>query len=187
MIWTEMMIFDQSDQLRTELKNINMLASVGWDMYADLHPHYRDDRPVIIPSEELDYLEDVDESVVPEIGLETFRNATLGQSGIGVIEDIFNRGPYATNGSESVIQKTCWSANEPYEVDCIPALRQVIDLGDLSNSLMIHSVGQSGHPMHRYYDHFIDPWRNFEYHPSNWERGEAESGSSDTLILEPAG
>jgi penicillin amidase len=117
----------------------------------------------------------------------TFRNATLGQSGIGVIEDIFNRGPYATNGSESVIQKTCWSANEPYEVGCIPALRQVIDLGDLSNSLMIHSVGQSGHPMHRYYDHFIDPWRNFEYHPSNWERGEAESGSSETLILEPAG
>jgi penicillin amidase len=53
--------------------------------------------------------------------------------------------------------------------------------------LMIHSVGQSGHPMHRYYDHFIDPWRNFEYHPSNWERGEAESGSSETLILEPAG
>ncbi len=117
----------------------------------------------------------------------TFRNATLGQSGIGVIEDIFNRGPYATNGSESVIQKTCWSANEPYEVGCIPALRQVIDLGDLSNSIMIHSVGQSGHPMHRYYDHFIDPWRNFEYHPSNWERGEAESGSSETLILEPVG
>jgi len=73
MIWAEMMIFDQSDQLRTELKNIDMLASVGWDMYADLNPLYRDDRPVIIPSEELDYLENVEESLVAEIGADGFQ------------------------------------------------------------------------------------------------------------------
>jgi penicillin amidase len=114
-----------------------------------------------------------------------FQNATLGKSGIGVIEDIFNRGPYPVNGSESVVQKTCWSVNQPYEVFCIPALRQVIDLGNLSNSLMIHSVGQSGHPLNAHYDDFIDMWRNFEYHPSNWLRSEAEAGKFDLLTLEP--
>ena len=117
----------------------------------------------------------------------TFRNATLGSCGIGLIEDIFNRGPFATSGSETVIQKTCWDANEPFEVTCIPALRQVVDLGDLSNTLMIHSVGQSGHPMHRYYDHFIDAWRKFEYHPSNWLREDVEKGEHEVLILEPTG
>ncbi len=68
---------------------------------------------------------------------------------------------------------------------CIPALRQVVDLGDLGNSQMIHNLGQSGHPGHRYYDHFIDPWRYFEYHPSNWEHEDAEAGEHDLLVLEP--
>jgi penicillin amidase len=117
----------------------------------------------------------------------TFRNPTLGSSGIAVIEDIFNRGPYPTSGSESVIQKTCWTANDPYHVTCIPALRQVIDLGDLAGSKMIHSLGQSGHPGHRFYDNFIDPWRFFDYHPSNWERENIEAGDHDLLRMEPAG
>jgi penicillin amidase len=115
----------------------------------------------------------------------TFRNATLGNSGISLIENIFNRGPFPTNGSESVVQKTCWSTNDPYQVGCIPALRQVIDLGDLSNSQMIHSVGQSGHPMSPFYDNFIDDWRNFRYHASNWTRAEAEAGKHELLTLQP--
>lgn len=117
----------------------------------------------------------------------SFRNATLGESGISLIENIFNRGPFPTHGSESVVQKTCWSTTgASYEVVCIPALRQVVDLGNLGNSLMIHSVGQSGHPMHDHYDDFIDSWRFFEYHPSNWNRADAEAGSAEILILEPA-
>jgi penicillin amidase len=114
-----------------------------------------------------------------------FEHATLGKSGISVIENIFNRGPFPTNGSESVVQKTCWSVNEPYDIFCIPALRQVIDLGNLSNSLMIHSVGQSGHPYHPHYDDFIELWRTFQYHPSNWLRTDAETGKYDLLTLEP--
>ena len=117
----------------------------------------------------------------------TFRNATLGESGIGFIENIFNRGPFSTNGGESVVQKTCLSGtNDNYEVRCIPALRQVIDLGNLGNSQMVHSVGQSGHPMDGHYDDFIDLWRFLDYHPSNWNRSDAEAGNADILILEPA-
>lgn len=115
----------------------------------------------------------------------TFVNATLGSSGIGLIEDIFNRGPFPTHGSEAVPNKTGWNAREPYEVGSVPALRQVIDLGDLANSRMIQAVGQSGHPGHEHYDDFIDPWRFFEYHPPNWQRSAAESGDFELLILEP--
>jgi penicillin amidase len=114
-----------------------------------------------------------------------FDHATLGQSGISLIENLFNRGPFATSGSESVPQKTCWDANNPYQVTCIPSLRQIIDLGDLSNSVMIHSVGQSGHPVNDHYDDFIDPWRLLEYHPTNWQRASLESSTSDRLVLEP--
>jgi penicillin amidase len=131
--------------------------------------------------------EEVDDWQWGDLHTITFQNATLGSSGIGLIEDIFNRGPFPTAGSESVVQKTCWDAGKSYAVDCIPALRQVIDLGELSNSRMIHSLGQSGHPYHRQYDHFIDDWRFFRYHPNNWTREDAESGRSTTLTLVPAG
>lgn len=117
----------------------------------------------------------------------TFRNATLGSSGIGFIENIFNRGPFPTSGSESVPQKTCWNVNNGFEVRCIPALRQIIDLSNLDNSLMIHSVGQSGHPMHPRYDDLIETWRNLQYNPSNWSREAAESGEHELLVLEPSG
>ncbi len=114
-----------------------------------------------------------------------FKNATLGESGISLIENIFNRGPFPTNGSDSVVQKTCWAADQSFDVYCIPAMRQVIDLGDLSNSRMIHSVGQSGHPASPQYDHFIELWRTFQYIPTNWERESAEEATHQTLILEP--
>ncbi len=48
-VWAYMLMFDQSDQLRSELANIQQLGAVGWELYSDLHPEYRDDRPVIIP------------------------------------------------------------------------------------------------------------------------------------------
>ncbi len=115
----------------------------------------------------------------------TYKNATLGRSGIGFIENLFNRGPFPTSGSESVPQKTCWSTNNPFEVICIPALRQVINLGELSDSWMVHNLGQSGHPMNTHYDDFIDLWRNLQYHPSNWDRQDAEAGEHDLLLLEP--
>lgn len=114
-----------------------------------------------------------------------FKNATLGESGISLIENLFNRGPYPANGSDSVVQKTCWAADQSFDVYCIPAMRQVIDLGDLSNSRMIHSVGQSGHPASPQYDHFIELWRTFQYIPTNWERESAEAEDHQTLILQP--
>jgi penicillin amidase len=117
----------------------------------------------------------------------TFRNETLGSSGIGFIENIFNRGPFPTSGSESVPQKTCWNANDDFHVTCIPALRQIIDLSNLDNSLMIHSVGQSGHPMHPHYDDLIAMWGDLQYHPVNWSREAVEGGEHELLVLEPAG
>ena len=109
-----------------------------------------------------------------ELHTSEFVHNPLGQSGIAALENLFNRGPVATGGSAAVINKTGWSANNPYIVSSIPALRQIVDLGDLSNTLMIHSTGQSGHPGHPHYDDFIDPWRLLEYHPSHWDRADVE-------------
>lgn len=116
----------------------------------------------------------------------TFENATLGRSGIGIIENIFNLDPVGEGGGEAIVNRSCWNATEGFEVTCISALRMVVDLGDLSNSLMIHATGQSGHPGHRHYADFLDVWRKVEYHPSNWARADAEADSREHLVLEPA-
>jgi penicillin amidase len=115
----------------------------------------------------------------------TFRNRTFGESGIGPVESIFNRGPFPMSGGITQVNQASWDYDKPFEVSFITTLRQIIDLGDLSNSLMTHSTGQSGHPTHRHYDDFIEEWRNVEYHPTLWERLDVERNSKQKLVLNP--
>ena len=116
-----------------------------------------------------------------------FRNGTLGESGIALIERIFNRGPVATSGGGEQVNATGWSTTEPFGVRSLPSMRQIVDLGDLSNSLMIHTTGQSGHPGHRHYDDMIEPWRQIEYHPTLFTREEVEAAGARRLVLRPGG
>ena len=117
----------------------------------------------------------------------TFQNQTLGKSGIGLIENIFNRGPVSTAGGFQQVNRSDFSIEKPFEVYHISSMRQIIDLSDLSNSLMIHSTGQSGHPRHPHYDDFIDQWRTQGYHSAGWEREDIVESSKEKLVLEPVG
>ncbi len=115
----------------------------------------------------------------------TFENQSLGQSGIGMIEAIFNRGPVPVDGSSGTVNATSYSLNSPYTVSGVPSQRQVVDLGDFTRSVSMHTTGQSGHPYHRHYDDMIDPWRNIEYHPMLWERADVEADAEGVLVLTP--
>ena len=114
-----------------------------------------------------------------------FRNQTFGQSGIGPIERIFNRGPIRVRGGNTQVSVAQWKFEEPFKIYHIASQRAIYDLGDLSASLLIHPTGQSGHPAHRHYDDFIEPWRNIEYHPSLWKREAVEKSSGRPLVLKP--
>jgi penicillin amidase len=115
----------------------------------------------------------------------TFQNQSLGQSGIGPIEAIFNRGPVSVDGSMDTVNNTGYSLNDPYGVVIVPSYRQIVDLSDFARSVSMHTTGQSGHPYHRHYGNMIDPWRNIEYHPMLWERGDVEADAEGVLVLEP--
>jgi penicillin G amidase len=115
----------------------------------------------------------------------TFENATLGKSGIDMIEGIFNRGPVAASGGSGIVNATNWSGSSPFDVSSVPSMRQIIDLGDLSNSLMVHTTGQSGHPNHKHYDDFIDPWRFIQYHSTLWMREAVEANAREHMTLKP--
>lgn len=98
----------------------------------------------------------------------TFRNQSLGQSGIAPIEALFNRGPYAVGGGSSIINATGWDVWKGYQVRSLPSERMIVDLSDFDNSLWIHPTGQSGHAFHRHYADMVDLWRQVGYRPMLW-------------------
>ena len=115
----------------------------------------------------------------------TLTNQTLGESGIAPIEALFNRGPYRTSGGDSIVNATGWEATESFAVDWLPSMRMIVDLGDLDNSLAIHTTGQSGHAFHPNYTDMTDLWRTIQYHPMLWDRAQVEAAAKDHLRLEP--
>lgn len=115
----------------------------------------------------------------------TFRNQTLGKSGIGLIEAIFNRGPYATGGGESVVNATGWTVGEGFGVDWLPSMRMIVDLGNLGNSVTVHTTGQSGHAYNSHYDDMAPLWANGKYYPMLWDDQTVLSNSQSHLKLVP--
>ncbi|MBL8050277.1 MAG: penicillin acylase family protein [Anaerolineales bacterium] len=114
-----------------------------------------------------------------------FRNETLGYSGIGLIEDLFNRGPFRTNGGGSIINATAWNALDGYEVTNVPSMRMIVDLGNLNNSLTVHTTGQSGHAYHPHYDDMSQLWADVGYYPMWWEQESIINDSEAHLVLVP--
>jgi len=113
-----------------------------------------------------------------------FRNQTLGQSGIGLIEALFNRGPFGTGGGKGVVNATGWSPGS-FEVDWLPSEREIVDLADLDASQAIHTTGQSGRPFHEHYDDMAPLWARLEYRPMLWERSSVEADAEGRLTLRP--
>ena len=119
-----------------------------------------------------------------------FHNQSLGTSGVGPIEAIFNRGPYRTSGGNSIVNATAWDAaeNDPakaYQVAWLPSERLIVDLSNLPASLWVITTGESGHAFHKNYADQSDLWRNIQYHPMLWDQQQVESNAKDHLYLTP--
>lgn len=115
-----------------------------------------------------------------------FDNPTLGTSGIGPIEWLFNRtAPSRVGGSATFVNAVGWDVSAGYEVDWIPSFRMVVDLDNLSRSTMLHSTGQSGHAFHHHYDDMIEPWVDGIQAPVLWRTNDIEREARSTLVLFP--
>lgn len=115
----------------------------------------------------------------------TFENGTLGKSGVFLIEDLFNRGPFATSGGKGIVNATSWNSTLGYEVTNVPSMRMIVDLGDLNNSVTVHTTGQSGHAYHPHYIDMAEMWANIEYYSMLWDQKEVMSQAEGHLVLTP--
>lgn len=113
----------------------------------------------------------------------TFENQTLGRSGTQPIEDLFNRGPFAVGGGMGLVNAV--GVRGDFSAGAGPSWRAVYDVSDWSNSIGIHTTGQSGHTMHPNYDDMIALWLKGDNAPLRWTRDDVMRNAVATLVLEP--
>ncbi|HSE72714.1 MAG TPA: penicillin acylase family protein [Nocardioidaceae bacterium] len=114
-------------------------------------------------------------------------NQTVGQSDVGLVRWLFNRGGYEVGGGDSIINATGWTAPAGYAVDWAPSMRMVISLGDLDESRWVNLTGVSGHPFSRHYVDQTDLWLEGRTLPWYFTRERLEETAEDTLTLVPSG
>ncbi|NUR95363.1 MAG: penicillin acylase family protein, partial [Kribbellaceae bacterium] len=110
-------------------------------------------------------------------------NQTLGKSGIGLIEKIFNRGPYELGGGTSVVDATAWDASEGYAVTATPSMRMVVDLSDFDKSRWINLTGVSGHAFSSNYTDQTDLWVKGQTLPWAYTKGAVEATRKHSLTF----
>jgi penicillin amidase len=115
----------------------------------------------------------------------TFVSNPLGESGIGPIESLVNRGPFPADGSGSIVNANSWSWSTPAEVRGHPSMRMLVDMSDFDVSQWVIPTGQSGHPYHPNYDDQIALWLNGEYLPMVWSEAMVMETAVNHLILQP--
>ena len=115
----------------------------------------------------------------------TLTHGTFGESGIAPVERLFNRGPLELGGGSDIVNATGWTASMGYEVNWVPSMRMVVDMGDLDAGRWIHISGQSGRPFHRHYTDQAELWQSGETIPLTLSLDAARSTAVDQLTLVP--
>jgi penicillin amidase len=116
----------------------------------------------------------------------TITNQTLGTSGVGPVEWLFNRGPYELSGGSSVVNANGWEPQDGYGVDWVPSMRQVIDLSNFDNSTWVNLTGASGHTFHPNYRDQTDAWVAGDQFPWRFTPGAVDAAARNRLTLNPS-
>jgi penicillin amidase len=112
-------------------------------------------------------------------------NQSLGTSGIGPIEWLFNRGPYDLAGGTAVVDAMGWDASEGYDVNYVPSMRMVVSLANFDDSRWVNLTGASGHAFNSHYSDQTGLWATGQTWPWVFSRDAVDSATDDTLTLHP--
>ena len=113
-------------------------------------------------------------------------NQSVGQSDVGIVRWLFNRGGYEVGGGEGIVDATGWNAAKGYEVTEAPSMRMVVSLANLDDSRWVNLTGASGHPFDSHYVDQTKLWVEGDTLPWHFSRKAVEDAAEDTLKLFPA-
>jgi penicillin G amidase len=132
----------------------------------------------------------------------TFREPTLGSSGIGPLEWYYNAGPLAVDGADGAIDASYYRLQRGYPdpedpdfqplgmdglftVTNLPSYRLLMDMSDIDGARIVITTGQSGVPFDRHYSDQIEPWRAGSTLPLPFTSSAIDAATVATLTLEP--
>lgn len=114
-----------------------------------------------------------------------FTHQPFGNSGIGPLMKLFNGGPIPAGGDGFSVSSAAPAFRNPYISRFGTSQRLIVDLGDLSRSLVVNSTGQSGLLFHRHREDQIPLWRDHRYRPMLFGRDAVEKDAAERLTLGP--
>jgi penicillin G amidase len=131
------------------------------------------------------FSDDPDDWSWGELHTLTLTHGTFGESGIGPVERLFNRGPLEVAGGSDIVNANGWNAARGYEVAWVPSMRMVVDMGDLDAGRWVHLTGQSGRPFHRHYTDQAELWRDGKSIPITFSLEATRAVATEELTLVP--
>ena len=114
-------------------------------------------------------------------------NQTLGRSGIGAVEALFNRGRYPVDGGPATVNAMSYDDTVGYAVTTAPTMRMLVDLGDLDASRWVNQSGVSGHAFSPHYDDQTELWATNRTWTFASSRPAVDAATVDRLRLVPGG
>ncbi len=181
-----------------ELPNIpiritdNLIAKGTSDWFDNINtPEIKETMPDIILAslvETFDYLKtQFGESIYNwrwgNIHSVTFEHA-LGKT--KPLDRLFNIGPFPLGGSYTSVNNATFLLNrDDFQVFAGPSMRQIVDLSNINNSLIVITTGESGHPLSKHFKDQTPLWLNGVYHRAITDSTEICNSDFDLLILKP--
>lgn len=161
-----------------------------WDDVTTTDTESRDQIVLKSLSEAIAYLKenvggDMDSWTWGKLHTTTFPSAPLGQSGIGLIEKLVNRGPFPADGGYEIVNATSWDQKEPAVVTWHPSMRMIVDMSDFDLTKTVLPTGESGHPYNPHYDDMMPLWLNGQYNPLVFSEEKVKATAVSHLVLEP--
>jgi penicillin amidase len=102
-------------------------------------------------------------------------------SQVALLRPFFHR-KIANGGDSYTVNAATIDLANLYDQRLTPSYRQIVDFGNLGQSLFMHTTGQSGNLLSRYYDDLIERHRAVQYLPMSFGRNAV---SGDVLTLTP--
>jgi len=117
----------------------------------------------------------------------TLRHSTFGRAGGAVVGRLFNRGDLPVGGGPAVVNAMAYNDVAGYTVTNGPAMRMLVDLGDLDQSRWVNQSGSSGHAFSPNYDDQLPLWAAEGMLPFVASRRAVDAATVSRLELLPAG
>jgi penicillin amidase len=132
-----------------------------------------------------------------------FKETTFGSSGIGPLEWYFNTGATEVNGAAGAVDNNYYRLSRAYadptdptytpvttlkqlfSVTNGPSMRAIYDLGNLDESRIVTTTGQSEQPFGLHNTDFVGKWLRNETVPLPFSDAAVAKAAAATLLLEP--